>query len=137
MHVNRHILAVLAALAACAATGCGAETAVPEAAEAAGSVVAEIEAGSVPTAPDEETMIVAREEPAAAIQPESGDPGRQTALSLVGSPVSALLSELGEPEERSYASSCNGPGEDGELYYSGFTVYTYRENDVETIVDVY
>ncbi len=29
-----------------------------------------------------------------------------------------------------------GPGEDGELVYDGFTVYTYRENGVETVEDV-
>ena len=37
------------------------------------------------------------------------------------------------PEYSDYAQSCLGTGEDGNLYYDGFTVYTYREGDVETI----
>ena len=42
----------------------------------------------------------------------------------------------GEPLERNYAPSCLGGGEDGELVYEGFTVYTYREGDRETVTDV-
>lgn len=47
--------------------------------------------------------------------------------------VSELIAVIGEPMDSSYASSCVGPGEDGELYYEGFTVYTYREGDSETV----
>ena len=44
---------------------------------------------------------------------------------------------IGEPDNSSYASSCLGPGEDGELYYDGFTVYTYRDPDgTENVYDV-
>lgn len=56
-----------------------------------------------------------------------------TAQEMIGEDISALTAAIGEPETSSYASSCLGPGEDGELYYDGFTVYTYRENGVETI----
>ena len=41
-----------------------------------------------------------------------------------------------EPSGSSYAPSCLGPGEDGELYYDGFTVATYREGDKEIVWDV-
>lgn len=62
---------------------------------------------------------------------------RSEAMGCIGSPVSTLYSIIGSPNSSSYADSCNGGGEDGELYYNGFTVYTYRENGEETVVDVY
>ena len=37
------------------------------------------------------------------------------------------------PESSDYAPSCLGEGEDGNLYYDGFVVYTYRENGTETV----
>ena len=60
-----------------------------------------------------------------------------TAQEMIGEDVSSLTAAIGEPENSSYASSCLGPGEDGELYYDGFTVYTYRDPDgTENIYDV-
>ena len=59
----------------------------------------------------------------------------ETAQQMIGEDLTALTDELGKPASESYASSCLGDGEDGELSYDGFTVYTYRENGVETIVD--
>ena len=55
----------------------------------------------------------------------------------MGSSVDALYAAIGKPLSSNYASSCNGPGEDGELSYNGFVVYTYRENGVETVVAVW
>lgn len=61
----------------------------------------------------------------------------ETAQGLIGSPVSSLTEAIGEPKNESYASSCLGDGEDGELSYDGFTVYTYRAPDgTETVYDV-
>lgn len=51
---------------------------------------------------------------------------KDTALGLVGSDVSALYSAVGYPISSSYAPSCVGDGEDGELVYDGFTVYTFK-----------
>ena len=52
-------------------------------------------------------------------------------------PLSSLTDAIGEPKNESYASSCLGDGEDGELSYDGFTVYTYRAPDgTETVYDV-
>ena len=51
------------------------------------------------------------------------------AESYIGKEVSELYDAIGEPESVSYASSCLGSGEDGELVYNGFTVYTYKEGD--------
>ena len=70
--------------------------------------------------------------------PEADTPEarRELALSFVNKDAAALIEALGEPLERSYAPSCLGSGQDGELRYEGFTVYTYREGDRETVKDV-
>ena len=47
--------------------------------------------------------------------------------------VSELFEAIGEPVDSSYESSCLGPGQDGELVYDGFTVYTYKEGDSEVV----
>ena len=60
-----------------------------------------------------------------------------TAQEVIGEDISSLTAAIGEPDDSSYASSCLGPGEDGELYYDGFTVYTYRDPDgTENVYDV-
>ena len=53
-------------------------------------------------------------------------------------PVEDLYALIGEPESADYAPSCLNPGvgEDGNLYYDGFVVYTYREGDSETVTYV-
>ena len=68
----------------------------------------------------------------------AADPAAQkeTAMGFVDSPVSALYAAIGYPSSSDYAPSCIGAGEDGNLYYNGFTVYTYRENGTETVVYV-
>lgn len=58
------------------------------------------------------------------------------AESYIGKEVSELIAAIGEPESSSYASSCLGSGEDGELVYDGFTVYTYKEGDSEVVQNV-
>lgn len=61
----------------------------------------------------------------------------EQAQSLIDSNVETLYEAIGAPEDSMYASSCLGEGEDGELYYDGFTVYTYRDTDgSETVYDV-
>lgn len=51
--------------------------------------------------------------------------------------VDDLIDALGEPASTTYVSSCLGDGEDGQLEYEGFTVYTYRDADgKEAIQDV-
>lgn len=51
--------------------------------------------------------------------------------------VNELIAVIGEPISRSYATSCGGEGEDGELVYDGFTVYTFRNGDTEIVKDVW
>ena len=59
------------------------------------------------------------------------------AYSFIDRPVSELYEKIGKPDTSSYASSCMGGGQDGELYYDGFIVCTYLEGETETVVDVY
>lgn len=63
---------------------------------------------------------------------------KQIANGLLDHSVTELYEKIGYPLSSSYSSSCNGPGEDGELYYDGFTVYTYKEEGKgEVITFVY
>ena len=55
------------------------------------------------------------------------------AESCIGKTVQELYELIGEPESAEYVSSCLGPGDDGNLFYDGFIVYTYREGDTETV----
>ena len=57
----------------------------------------------------------------------------EKAKTCIDKPVEDLYALIGEPESSDYASSCLGDGEDGNLYYDGFIVYTYREGDSEII----
>ena len=73
------------------------------------------------------------EETAPADEPE-GESLLETAKTFEGAPVEDLIAAIGEPESSDYAPSCLGEGEDGNLYYDGFTVYTYRDTDGSEIV---
>lgn len=70
--------------------------------------------------------------------PESADPEalKELAMTFIDKSVEELIAAIGEPSGSDYAPSCLGDGEDGELFYDGFSVYTYREGDVETVQDV-
>lgn len=81
-------------------------------------------------------------EPTPTVQPVADPtPDRQTAAAedaraFIGESASSMIAAIGEPISSSYAPSCMGDGDDGELIYDGFTVYTYREGGVETVQDV-
>lgn len=56
------------------------------------------------------------------------------AESCIGKSVDELIALIGEPESSDYAPSCLVEGaEDGNWYYDGFTVYTLRTADGETV----
>ncbi|MGM9588078.1 MAG: hypothetical protein ACI3VA_11420 [Candidatus Limivicinus sp.] len=82
-----------------------------------------------------ETEDEAQNSPAEEAEPEVNE-DKALAESMIGEEVSKLIEAIGEPESADYASSCLGPGEDGELHYDGFTVYTYKEGDSEVIQNV-
>ena len=90
--------------------------------------------------PVEETPVEeepAEEPEAPAEEEKEGNPLFEQALELIDCSVDELYDAVGMPIDYMYADSCLGDGEDGELYYDGFTVYTYRDpEDNETIYDV-
>ena len=88
------------------------------------------------TAPDPKPVQQTEPEPQPDPDPQPVTPTADAARAYIGQSASSLIAALGSPISSSYAPSCLGPGEDGELIYSGFTVYTYRENGVETVEDV-
>ena len=115
----------LALLCACGETAEPApETLAPDAQEAAAQTLPEEAPAAQPEAPAQEPE-EAPKEPSAL----------ETALTFVDQDAAALVQAIGEPLETQYEASCSGPGDDGVWTYDGFTVYTYRENGVETIVD--
>lgn len=72
----------------------------------------------------------------AACGADAADP-MEKATSMIDASVEDVIAAIGEPNDRAYATSCIGEGEDGELYYDGFTVYTYRDLDgAEHVYDV-
>lgn len=63
----------------------------------------------------------------------TAEQAKTLAEQYIDQPVSALIAAIGQPISSDYAPSCLGEGEDGNLYYDGFTVYTYRDGDSEVI----
>ena len=90
-------------------------------------------------APAEETPAPAEAAEATPAGEETQDPAEIVAriLEMQGQPVEDLIDWLGEPESREYSSSCLVEGgQDGQLCYDGFTVYTLVQPDgTETIYD--
>ena len=147
------LLAALCLICALLLIGCGstapdptpapAETAAP----AESAAPAETEAPSETPVPNAEPEAEPSAEPVATL-PDAGlvrdtedssesDELFELAKSFVDKPLSELQAELGEPLSSTYVSSCLIPGgEDGELHYDGFTVYTVKSADSETVQDV-
>ena len=118
-------------LAACGSSSAPAPTAAP--AVTAAPTVEPTQAPAVTEAPAAEPT----EEPAPETDPVAE--AKELVLSLKGEPVDALYDALGQPANGSdYASSCLVQGgQDGALYYDGFTVYTLVQPDgTETVYDV-
>lgn len=128
------IAALLLALAAC---GSGAANEAQTAEEEA-PVITSVLPGASQSAPADEPE-QAPEETAAPAQSETSDTAEIVArvLEMKGQPVEDLIELLGEPLSRDYSSSCLVEGgQDGQLVYDGFTVYTLVQADgTETIYD--
>jgi hypothetical protein len=147
------LLAALCLICALLLIGCGstAPASTPAPAETAAPVEtaapAETEAPSETPVPSAEPEAEPSAEPVATL-PDAGlvrdtedssesDQLFELAKSFVDKPLSELQAELGEPLSSTYVSSCLIPGgEDGELHYDGFTVYTVKSADSETVQDV-
>ena len=89
---------------------------------------------SLPAVSASEEAPEATEEPADQKKIDAEEAVRK-ALKLKDREVSELYDAIGEPVSEDSAPSCMGPGEDVNLYYDGFTVYTYKEGSSQTVVD--
>ena len=134
-----------AATPAPAETAAPAESAAPAETEAPApeaSPVPSAEASEAGTEPEPSAEPTAKLPDAGLVQDTAVTPSPSEALfelakSYVDKPLSELQAEIGEPVSSSYVSSCLIPGgEDGELHYDGFTVYTVKSSDSETVQDV-
>ena len=85
-----------------------------------------VEPAAEPSAAPEESEAPAEESEAPAEEEPSP---LEAAKAFEGAPLEDLIAAVGEPLSSDYAPSCLGDGEDGNLYYDGFTVYTYRDVD--------
>ena len=127
-----------AAAPAPAETAAPAESAAPVETEAP----AETPAPSAAPEPEPSAEPVATLPDAGLVRDTKASPSPSEALfelakGYVDKPLSELQAEIGEPVSSSYVSSCLIPGgEDGELHYDGFTVYTVKSGDSETVQDV-
>lgn len=110
-------LTLLLGLAACGEEP--AEVTEEPAAESAEPAAEPSAAPEASEAPAEESEAPAEEEPSPL----------EAAKEFEGAPLEDLIAAIGEPLSSDYAPSCLGEGEDGNLYYDGFTVYTYRDVD--------
>lgn len=90
-----------------------------------------------PLPQDEASPADAGEE--AAAETAVADERLEAAQACVGQSVEALYEAVGEPLDAQYASSCNSeePAEDGMLTYDGFSVWTLRTADEETVRAIY
>lgn len=149
------LLAALCLLCALLLIGCGssAPAAAPAPTETSAPAETEAPAPEASPAPSAEASVTT-EAPEPSAEPEAKLPDAglvhdtevtpspsealfELAKSFVDKPLSELQAEIGEPVSSSYVSSCLIPGgEDGELHYDGFTVYTVKSGDSETVQDV-
>ena len=121
---------VLAALCACSSQGgvvkenpAPAATEAPTVTEAPVTTAAPATAAPVAAAPAE-------------TDPPAPEPEADTLSAvqdLIGEDVALLYAAIGEPNSSDYAPSCLVDGEDGELYYDEFVVYTQRTTSGETV----
>ena len=137
------ILAILCLLCALLLYGCGtASTPAASAPPVEVSAVPEPSSEPEPAPSPEESAPPAAILPDAALKPDTEDKSAEAssqfdlAKSFAEKPLSELIEAIGEPVSSSYATSCLGPGQDGELIYDGFKVYTYDNGETETILDV-
>lgn len=127
---------VLLLLSACGGSG----TPQPQPAQSDSSAAAERPAGMDSVLPGANQTKPERTETTDAPENGAGEEKNsenfKIAYRLIGAELSDLIDKLGEPLSAEYSPSCLGSGEDGELKYEGFTVYTYKDGDREVIQDV-
>ena len=118
-------------------TAAPAESAAPAKTEAPAAETPESDAEPEPSTEPEAKLPDAGLVHDTEVTPSPSETLFELAKSYVDKPLSELQAEIGEPVSSSYVSSCLIPGgEDGELHYDGFTVYTVKSGDSETVQDV-
>ena len=118
-------------------TAAPAESAAPAETEAPATETPESDAEPEPSTEPEAKLPDAGLVHDTEVTPSPSETLFELAKSYVDKPLSELQAEIGEPVSSSYVSSCLIPGgEDGELHYDGFTVYTVKNGDSETVQDV-
>ena len=137
--MKKTIVLILIAALLLALTACGSDAANEgQSAEEEAPVITSVLPGTSQNAPADEPE-QASEETAVPAQSEVSDTAELVArvLEMKGQPVEDLIELLGEPLSRDYSSSCLVEGgQDGQLVYDGFTVYTLvRADGTETIYD--
>ena len=136
-HARRHtmkkmLLSALLISLVLTLCACGQQTETPSApAPTPPSITSTLPGSGLTAAPSPEVEVKAE---AAAVYDEEAFAAAQA---CVGKDVSALYNAIGEPADSVYAPSCLGKGDDGDLYYDGFTVETYREGEKETVREVF
>lgn len=132
---------LLLAAALLSLAACGSSKTDAEAPADPGAVVTSDPAGApvvTPAPPEETEPPKVTDSPADGEMPENAEKAdsndlMEIAKAFIGRDVSELIDAIGEPISSDYAPGCLGSGEDGELKYDGFSVYTYRENGVEEV----
>lgn len=151
----KKIMSLLLALILCALVFAGCKKEVEPSADGEENITENTDPADAPDEnadPDPETVPADPEDPAFNVE-DDGEEAEENggedenaapaddlfdkAFALIDHPLAELIEAIGEPNDSSYASSCIGAGQDGELYYDDFTVCTYLENGEETVVDVY
>lgn len=118
-------------------TAAPAESAAPAETEAPAAETPESDAEPEPSTEPEAKLPDAGLVHDTEVTPSPSETLFELAKRYVDKPLSELQAEIGEPVSSSYVSSCLIPGgEDGELHYDGFTVYTVKSGDSETVQDV-
>ena len=139
---KRFFSAILLICALCLLSACGTQAQTPPAPAETSAPAAE--PTPAPAAPDivstlPGTDVRPTEAPEISEAPVYDEAKFNAAYALIGEDVALLYDAIGEPQDSFYVTSClnlNEAGEDGELYYEGFTVTTYRVGEKEIVQDV-
>ena len=140
----RNILFAAAILALCLMLcACGAQSAAPAASPSAEPTADVTPEDSAEPSAEPEASPASSSAPAATLpdavlkaDPDAESEALKTAKSFKNKGLKELVAAIGEPVSETYVASCLGPGEDGELSYEGFKVYTYRDEKGETVLEI-
>ena len=115
------ILSILCLICALLLIGCG------------NSAPAETPAPSEPV----ETAVPSASLPDAGLEPAGEPTPFEIAQEYIDRPLEELIDAIGEPISSAYGPSCLIPGgQDGQLQYDGFWIYSVKDGEMETVKDV-